>query len=334
MKKVFCFGELLLRLSPELNRQWIQHSSLPVYIGGAELNVASALAKWNIPTKYSTALPDNYLSKEIIQELNQRAIDTSAIHLSGKRIGLYYLSEGADLKSSGVIYDRDYSSFSFLKPGMINWQEVLKDCDWFHFSAISPALNANTATVCEEALKVAQSRNMTISVDLNYREKLWQYGTKPIDVIPALVKYCQVVMGNIWSVENLLGLPSDIKESNGKTMDQLSIAAANSMKQVHHHYPNVSTIGYTFRLEKTYFGILAQGASITPSKLFSLNQVIDRVGSGDCFMSGLIYGLLHKHSPQSIIDFAVAAAIGKLYEKGDATNNKVEQIQTILSKHE
>ncbi|MGZ5220682.1 MAG: PfkB family carbohydrate kinase [Chitinophagaceae bacterium] len=326
MDKVFCFGEILLRMSPALRGEWIQKSSMPVYVGGAELNVANALAKWNIPAKYCTAMPDNYLSKEIIEELQATNIDTSAIRLTGNRIGAYYLPQGADMKNVGVIYDRAYSSFAELKPGMINWDEALKDCHWFHFSAISPALNDNAALVCKEALKAASAKGLTISVDLNYRAKLWQYGKQPPEIMPELVKYCQVIMGNLWAVESLLGIPSPIKDSAGKTQQQLVEASGASMLQLHLQYPQATSFAYTFRLENDYWAILQHGPEMIVSKHFPIGKVIDKVGSGDCFMGGLIYGLYNKHSTKKIIDFAAAAAVGKLYERGDATRQTIEQV--------
>ncbi|HUR65586.1 MAG TPA: sugar kinase [Chitinophagaceae bacterium] len=323
---VFCFGELLLRMSPELNRQWIHDASIPVYIGGAELNVATALSKWNIPARYCTALPDNYLSKEIIQELAAKKIDTSAIHLSGHRVGIYYLPQGTDLKNAGVIYDRAHSSFAELKPGMINWDKALKDCSWFHFSAISPALNENSVAVCREALEAASAKGLTISVDLNYRAKLWQYGKQPVDVMPELLEYCDVVMGNIWAAESLLGIPSSIKDSKGKTRDELIQAAAKSMKAIHLAYPKLQSIAYTFRLDETYFAVLQHGPDMPISKEFPLLHIADKVGSGDCFMGGLIYGLYNKNTPQAVIDFAAAAAVGKMKETGDATDQSIETV--------
>ena len=212
---VFCFGEILLRMSPVLNRQWIQQASIPVYVGGAELNVASALAKWNVPVRYCSAMPDHYLSHEMMEELQTKNIDVSAVHLSGNRIGVYYLPQGADLKNAGVIYDRAYSSFAELKPGMINWDKALEGCTWFHFSAISPALNENAAAVCKEALQAASAKGLTVSVDLNYRAKLWQYGKKPAEIMPGLVEYCHIIMGNLWSVESLLGIQSPIERQCG-----------------------------------------------------------------------------------------------------------------------
>ncbi|MFN2440206.1 MAG: PfkB family carbohydrate kinase, partial [Chitinophagaceae bacterium] len=327
MKKVFCFGELLLRLSPQLNSEWIKQSSMPVYIGGAELNVATALAKWNVPVCYCTSLPDNYLSKEIVDSINEKRIEIDKIIFSGNRIGTYYLPQGADLKNAGVIYDRAYSSFSELKPEQINWSEVLQGVSWLHISAISPALNENVAAVCLQAAKIAKGKSITVSIDLNYRAKLWQYGKEPHEIMPEILQHCDVVMGNIWAAESLLGIASTLKESKGKTKEELIDAAGKSMKQIHISYPKVSSIAYTFRLEKSYFGLLQHGPERAISKEFLLENIIDQVGSGDCFMGGLIYGLYNQHQPKEIIDFAAAAAVSKLYIKGDATTATVEEIK-------
>jgi 2-dehydro-3-deoxygluconokinase len=331
MKKVFCFGELLLRLSPALNGQWIQQSVMPVFIGGAELNVATALSNWNIPVSYSTALPVNTIAEEILQSLQQKSIDTSAVLQTGERIGTYYLPQGADLKNAGVIYDRAHSAFSNLKTGMIDWHKVLDDCDWFHFSAITPALNENLVAVCKEALEVAKVKGLTISIDLNFRSKLWQYGKAPSTVMPELVKYCSVVMGNIWAAETLLGIPSSIADSKGKTKDELIGAAGESMLQIHQQYPQVITMAYTFRMDKSYFGLIQHGPAMATSKEYELQNIIDKAGSGDCFMAGLIYGMKNNLALQQIIDYAAAAATGKLYEKGDCTQQTIEQVKARIA---
>lgn len=327
MSKVLCFGELLLRLSPEMNGEWIRQNSMPVFVGGAELNVATALSKWDVPGSYFTALPDNYLSKEIITSVDERGVETDKIIFSGNRIGTYYLPQGADLKNAGVIYDRAYSSFWELKPGQIDWDDVLEDAVWFHFSAINPALNENVAAVCKEAVEAASKKQITISVDLNYRSKLWQYGKKPDEVMPELLPYCDVVMGNIWAAESLLGITSTLKESKGKTNEELIEAAGKSMKQIHINYPKVRAIAYTFRLEESYFGILQHGPERVISKEFQLKDIVDQVGSGDAFMAGFIYGMYNRQPPQEIIDFAAAAAFDKLFIKGDATTSTVEKIR-------
>lgn len=330
MQKVFCFGELLLRLSPATSGQWIEEAAMPVYIGGAELNVAQALAHWNIPVKYSTALPGHHLSKEIVENLRSKNIDVSAIHFAGNRIGTYYLTQGADLKNASVIYDRAHSSFSELKPGVIDWDKALEGCRWFHFSAISPALNENVAAVCQEGLEAATAKGLTISVDLNYRSKLWQYGKSPTEVMPGLVKYCHVIMGNIWAAEALLGIKAPISESAGKAKEELATAAGQSISQLQQQYPAASTFAYTFRLEAEYWALLQKAEDKNVSKSFCINQVVDKAGSGDCFMAGLIYGLSNQLPMQQVVDFAAAAASGKLSERGDATKQTVEQVKSRI----
>jgi len=330
MNKVFCFGELLLRMSPVLDKEWIHKANMNAYVGGAELNVANALAKWDIPVKYCSALPENYLAEEITASLAENNIDTSAIHISGNRIGVYYLPQGADLKHAGVIYDRAYSSFAELKPGMINWDEALEGCNWFHFSAISPGLNENVVAVCKEALQAASSKGLTISVDLNYRSKLWKYGNDPVAIMPELVSYCDVIMGNLWSAESLLGIRSAILDSIGKTKETLVEAAVASMEVLQHQYPRAKNFAFTFRLEKEYFGVLRKDDINTVSGVYPIESVIDKVGTGDCFMAGLISGLYQQHQAKATIDFAAAAAVGKLYEIGDSTKQKIEDVKKIM----
>jgi 2-dehydro-3-deoxygluconokinase len=330
MKKVFCFGELLLRMSPILNKEWIHQANMNAYVGGAELNVANALAKWEIPVKYCTALPQNYLAEEITAYLAENNIDTSAIHISGNRIGVYYLPQGADLKHAGVIYDRAHSSFAELKPGMINWDEALDGCSWFHFSAISPGLNKDVVAVCKEALQAASSKGLTISVDLNYRSKLWKYGNDPVEVMAALVPYCDVIMGNLWSAERLLGIRSTITDSIGKTKETLVEAAVASMAAMQHQYPKAKNFAYTFRLEKEYFALLRKDDVTTVSGIYPIESVKDKVGTGDCFMAGLIGGLYQQRQAKAVIDFAAAAAVGKLYEIGDSTKQKIEDVKKIM----
>ena len=328
--RVLCFGELLLRLSPSLQGKWISDAAMPVYIGGAELNVAQALSHWGMPVDYSTALPDNYLSKEIIDFIAAKNIGNRGVLFRGERIGTYYLPSGADLKNAGVIYDRAHSSFAGLKPGMINWDDVLNDKSWFHFSAISPALNEDVAAVCLEAAQAAGKKGLTVSIDLNYRAKLWQYGKKPMDVMPALVEHCDVIMGNAWAAESLLGIASPLKESVGVSHATLEQGAYESMTAVRARFPRARCLAYTFRLEKEYFAVIDNEKQRARSVAFSMADAVDRVGSGDCFMAALIYGLIKKHQAGDIIDFAAAAAVGKLYEKGDATRQTLADIQQRL----
>ena len=325
--KVFCFGEILLHYAPPMNSDFIERQHMPFYLGGAELNVASALAKWDMPVKYGTAMPSHFLSDTIIGHLSKKNIDTSAIQISGNRIGCFYLATGLDMKNAAVVYDRTNSSFAEIKKGSIDWKEVLKDVHWFHFSAISAALTQNATDLCEEALIAATEMGIPISVDLNYRAKLWKYGKTPIEVMSQLVKYCTVLMGNLWAVEDMLGISSSIRSSVGFSNEELVKSAHKSMLALKEQFPLLNTMAYTFRLTESYFGLMFNKNNFYKSPTYKIIDVKNIVGTGDCFMAGLIYGIRHQHTPEEIINFAAAAAVGKLYELGDATEQSLEQIK-------
>ena len=337
MSKVLCFGELLLRFSPRLQGEWLRQNSMSFYPGGAELNVASALAKWKVPVSYVTALPDHYLTREIISFLSQQQVETGKIITTGNRIGTYYLPQGADLKSAGVIYDRAHSSFGELKPGQINWDDVLQDISWFHFSAISPALNENVARVCLEAVETASSKGITVSVDLNHRPKLWQYGKLPHQMMPELVSRCDVVMGNIWSAGIMLNTHIDEHIHDDKSIEKYSACASRTSEEIMSKFPKCKVAANTFRFDDEqgsidYHTSLFINGKHYNSKHFTNIKVVDRSGSGDCFMAGLIYGITNQLQPQETLDFATAAAVGKLIEQGDATFQTVENIWKLAKK--
>jgi 2-dehydro-3-deoxygluconokinase len=334
ISKVLCFGELLLRISPAPQDDTdAEKHPFYLYMGGAEANVATALAGWSVPVKYCTVLPDNFMSHHVIDYLEYKGIFTSSILLAGNRVGVYYLERGADLKGS-VVYDRDGSSFSGLKRGMIDWDKVLRDVSWFNFTAISPALNADVADVCLEALEAASRKNITISVDLNYRSRLWKYGKQPVEVMPQLLQYCDLVMGNIWSANSLLGTAVDenIHDKNSKQA-YLQHAEATS-REIMSIFPKVKTVANTFRFDNEashthYYTTLYTGDKLYQSPEFNAGAVVDRSGSGDCFMAGLIYGFYNQHPPQEILNYATAAAFGKLQEQGDATGQDILTVKKV-----
>jgi 2-dehydro-3-deoxygluconokinase len=331
-KKVLCFGEMLLRISPAAGSA-VEKQPMMVYVGGAEANVATALAGWNVPVKYCTVLPDNFMSRHMMHYLEYKGIYTSSVLFSGKRIGLYYLERGADLKGN-MVYDREGSAFSELKPGMIDWERVLADVSWLNFSAISPALNQNVADTCFEALEAAAQKGITISVDLNYRSRLWKYGKQPIEIMPALVKHCNVVMGNIWSANTLLGTPVDPNIHDKKSKQAYIDHAAKTAEAIVQLFPNCHTVANTFRFDGNanqilYYTTLFHDGKHYHSPEFSCQGVADRSGSGDCFMGGLIYGFYNQHQPQDVLNYATAAAFGKLQEIGDATGQDVLSVSEI-----
>jgi 2-dehydro-3-deoxygluconokinase len=333
MNKTVCFGEILLRFSPLQNEESFEQQTMPFFVGGAELNVANALAKWQMPVAYCTAMPEGFLSENIKQYLASKQIDVSSIHQSGTRMGIYYLQQGTDVKNAGVVFDRENSSFACLQVGMINWREIFKGASWFHFSAIAASLTQNATDVCIEALEVAKELGLTISIDLNYRNKLWQY-KKPTETIPQLVAYCDVVMGNLWAANKLLGTEIFLEDEINASQIEYISAAQKSIESIKSQYPNVKTVAYTFRFDTRYWAVLHKVNELYISKTREIGNVIDKVGSGDCFMAGLIYGISSNHNSQEIIDFSTTAAVGKLYEKGDCTNQTVDEIRERIKNDE
>lgn len=335
MNNVLCFGELLLRISPASNETAAETHPFLLYMGGAEANVATALAGWGVSVNYCTALPDNFMAKHITDYLNNQGINTSSVLHHGDRIGVYYLERGADLKGN-MAYDRDRSSFSELKRGMIDWDKVLHDVSWFNFTAISPALNQNVADVCLEALEAASRKNITISVDLNYRSRLWNYGKDPIEIMPQLVEYCDVVMGNIWAANSLLGIPVDDNIHDKKSKKAYLEHAKATSQAIMERFPRCKTVANTYRFDQIdnqilYYTSLYTQRQFFSSPEFSCAGVVDRSGSGDCFMAGLIYGLYNQHQPQELLNYATAAAFGKLQEQGDATDQDILTVSGIKS---
>ncbi len=261
-------------------------------MAGAELNVARSLALWEAPTAYLTQIPDNYLSKHIIDFLSSENIDMSRTSLDGNKLGLYYLKQSADLKNKATIYDRKDSSFYNLRAGKLDWDHIFENVGWFHFSAIVPALNSFMAAVCAEAIAAANKKNITVSIDLNYRESLWNWGTEPADIIPELVNGCDVVMGNLWSIEKMLGIniPANFKPTKPEAILQSEITSAELIKK----FPRCRQVANTFRMDNNdhtnYYATIFDQGKLSVSREHITDSVVDRVGSGDSFMAGLIYG--------------------------------------------
>jgi 2-dehydro-3-deoxygluconokinase len=297
-----------------------------------------ALAKWGLPAQYCTALPDTTVTESILAFLKEHGVGVAKVYLCGNRVGLLYVQQGTDLKSGGVIYDRKYSSFGELQPGTVDWDEVLQGVNWFHFSAINPALGQNTVAVCKEALQAAKSRGITISVDLNYRAKLWQYGKKPVEIMPELAEYCDVVMGNIWSANTLLGMPLDeqlIAAGGAKQYLQHALATAQAIQQ---RFAACKTVALTFRFDAgtggiEYYGTVFTQNTLYTSQTYTSPAIIDKVGSGDCFMAGLIFALQNSYTPAAAVEFAAAAAFGKLHERGDFTSQPVTHINNTIAQY-
>lgn len=336
--KVLSFGELLLRICPDIEQDWIEQHQLPFYVGGAELNVATALALWNVPSSYLSAIPQNAICEGINNYLKNKNIDTSTMLWTGERLGIYYLPKGKDLKNAGVIYDRANSSFANLKAGSIDWEEIFADVKWFHFSAICPAISQDIADLCQEAVIKAQEKGIFVSLDLNYRAKLWKYGKAPKEIMPKIAQYCNLIMGNIWAAHQMLGTQLDEKfrtSSSGYQEEDLLAQADRTSKEIISVNPICQYVANTFRFDHQskgikYYTTLFDKDSLIKSTEYTAEEILDKVGSGDCFMAGLIYGLYSNLSPKETLEFATLAAFDKLFIASDATTSTVEDIKNRM----
>ncbi|MBO9154939.1 PfkB family carbohydrate kinase [Chitinophaga sp. GCM10012297] len=327
---VITFGEILLRLSPDWPKQ-----RAALFVGGAEANVAAALATWGNKVAYISKTPENGLSKQVLAQLQAIGVQTDRMLWGGDRIGAYYLAQGSDLKHAEVVYDRKYSSFSEIKPGTVDWDSLLGDAQWFHWSAISPALNPDAAVICREVLEAATRKGMTISTDLNYRSKLWQYGRTPLEVMPELTKYCHVIMGNIWAANMMLGTPLNQELIKAETKEAYLEAAKASAAAIIAEYPKCDRVAFTFRFSAApthnlYYAVYYTGGELYVSRQYETNEVVDRVGSGDSFMAGLIHANLNGLDHQDTISYAAAAAYSKLFRTGDFNLTEKESITQLM----
>ncbi|MFB6455034.1 PfkB family carbohydrate kinase [Chitinophaga sp. Hz27] len=328
--KVITFGEILLRLSPQLS----SHTAA-IYVGGAEANVAAGLAQWGTPVSYLSKVPDNGLSRDVLSQLTALGIETDRMLWGGDRIGIYYLAQGSDLKHAEVVYDRKYSSFAGIEPGTTDWDSLLGDAEWFHWSAITPALNPQAAAICKEVLEAATRKGLTISTDLNFRSKLWQYGKKPFEIMPELVEYCDVIMGNIWAAHTMLDTSLNTAELERDTKEAYLEQATHVAKEITERYKRCKRVAFTFRFSSGpthnhYYAFYYNEGKVSVSKAYDTDKVVDRVGSGDCFMAGLIHAQLAGKDDQGIISFAAAAAYSKFFVKGDFNTTPIEEIYKLM----
>lgn len=323
--RILSFGELMLRLSSTGTTFLEKDSPVVVFPAGSEANVVASLAQWGVPCSYLSRMPDNELATQALAVLKELGVDVSPTLLEGDRLGLYFLLSANGLTKGEVVYDRKYSAFSQLQPGTIDWDRVLDGYTWFHWSALTPALNETLAAVCKEALEAARRKRLIVSVDLNYRNKLWNYGKQPIEVMPELLPYCDVVMGNIWAAHKMLG--TTVLETLGRDTppDTYFEHAKESALDVFELLPQCKHLAYTFRFMDSPTHNLLYGTYHTRSGDFisavqETNAVVDRIGSGDAFMAGLIYALVSEKDAQGIVDTATAAGFKKLFVKGDFGN--------------
>lgn len=331
---ILTFGEIMLRLSPPNFKRFTQARSFDVIYGGGEANVAVSLANFGLPVEFITRLPNNDLGLACIQYLRQYGVNTEKIILGGEQIGIYFLELGASARASKVIYDRDNSAIATATPDMFDWEQNFEGVSWFHWTGITPAISQNLADICFDAVQVAKSKNITVSCDLNYRSKLWKYSKKPIDIMPKLVSICDIAIGNEEDADKVLGIKApDTDITSGKLDPSKYKKVVEEMSQ---KYPNLKYIALTLRgslsaSHNTWSGILYDKKRTYFAPHYDIAHIIDRVGGGDSFAAGLIYGLLNfKNDPQKILNFAVASSCLKHTIFGDFNLVTVDEVLKIM----
>ncbi|RMG68872.1 MAG: sugar kinase [Bacteroidetes bacterium] len=333
MKPIITFGEIMLRLSTPGFQRFIQADHFVATFGGGEANVAVSLANYGLPSAYVTRLPDNDLGHKCEAELRKYRVDTRHILWGGDRLGVYFLETGAVSRGSKVIYDRAHSAIAEVQPGMIDWEAILKEAGWFHWTGITPAISQGAADVCLEAIQTANRLGVTVSCDLNYRKNLWKYGKKAGDVMEALVAGTDIILGNEEDAEKVFGIhPEGVDVTQG----HVEGAAYESVgRQLMARFPRARKVIITLRgsisaSHNSWSGVLWDGEQLFQAPTYQITHIVDRVGGGDSFMGGLIYGLLTYDDDQKALDFAVAASCLKHTIYADFNLVTVAEVEKLM----
>lgn len=334
MKNIVTFGELMLRLSPPANQRFAQSSTFDIIFGGSEANVAVSIAGFGKNVEFVSRMPDNDISKAAIMSLRQAGVNTNHITYGGKRLGIYFLENGASIRGSKVIYDREDSGMATIEPGMINWDQVFENCQWFHWSGITPAISDGAAKACSEAIKIARSKKITVSTDLNYRNKLWNYGKKAEEVMPELVAQSDVILGDVDTCEKLFG----IKVKGLDTSRPLEPYELEEWcREVQRVFPDSKKIISTLRhvksaSENKWSGVLFEEGSFYKTEWYQISNIVDRVGAGDSFMGALIYKLAQQpENNQEALNFAIAASALKHTVSGDYNHVTEQEVIDLMN---
>jgi 2-dehydro-3-deoxygluconokinase len=332
--KVVTFGEIMLRLSTPGYERFVQSARFDINYGGGEANVAVSLANYGIQVDFISRLPDNDLGKACAMSLRKFGVGTEKIIWGGERLGIYFLETGAVARASKVIYDREYSAISTILPGMVNWDEVFDGVTWFHWTGITPAISEGSAKVCNEAIQAANRKGITVSTDLNFRKNLWRYGKKASEVMTGMVEGCDVILGNEEDAEMVFGIkPQGVDVTKG----HVEAAAYQSVcEQLMKRFPRAKKVIITLRgsvnaNHNTWSGVLWDGSQLFKAPDYNITHIVDRVGGGDSFMGGLIYGLItYLNDDQKALDFAVAASCLKHTIHGDFNLVTVAEVEKLM----
>jgi 2-dehydro-3-deoxygluconokinase len=333
-RKVVTFGEIMLRLSPPGNLRFTQARSFDVIYGGGEANVAVSLANYGVPVEFVTRLPKNEIGEACIQFLRQYGVGVGRIARGGERLGIYYLEVGAAQRPSVVVYDRANSSLATIEPGTIDWRAAFSDADWFHWTGITPAISEGAADACLEAVRTAKEMGLTVSCDMNYRAKLWKWGKKAGEVMPELVQHCDLVVGNEEDAEKVFGIKASETDVTSGKVDAAKYRYV--CEELARKFPSLKQVAITLRgsisaSHNTWSGVLWENGEFHTGPTFDITDIVDRVGGGDAFVGGLIYGLRTYGADRGkALAFAIAASCLKHTVFGDFNVVSVAEVEKIM----
>lgn len=321
MSKTVTFGEIMMRLTTPGHQRFAQAASLGITYGGGEANVAAALAQMGMPAAHVTVFPDNDLGRAGAAFFLKSGIDTSHFQYAPGRLGLYFMETGESLRPSRIVYDRYESAFAHLDPAAFDWQQILAGANWFHWSGITPAVSAAAARATADAINAARQLGITISADVNYRRVLWQYGKKADEVMPDLVAGCDVIVCTLGDAADIFGIQTDDFQEMARRMMQ--------------RFPNLKKVIATRRdtlsaSHNRLTGICFDGTEYTESPTFDLNPIVDRIGGGDAFMAGFIYGTIQYGDTLRALTFATAASALKHMIEGDFNLVTVAEVEQVM----
>jgi 2-dehydro-3-deoxygluconokinase len=330
---VVTFGETMLRLAPPGFERLLQSPRLVASFGGGEANVAVALAGFGHPARYATILPSsNPIADALLAELRRFGVDTSAVVRGKGRMGVYYVEGGANQRPSKVFYDRDNSAIALAGPRDIPWQATFREARWFHITGITPALSQSAADLAIEGIQAARSLGLTVSCDLNYRKNLWKYGKVAADIMPAVFRLTDIGIGNEEDCQAALGIQADVNIDSGHLDPEQYRDLAERVMSA---YPNLKILAITLRESKSashngWSACLFDRKEFLRSRHYEITHIVDRVGAGDCFAAGLIFGLLNLSSHQQALEFAVAASCLKHSIPGDFSRLSRDEVEQLI----
>ncbi len=332
MKRYITFGEIMLRLKPPQFERFLQSPLLEATFGGGEANVSVGLARFGLEVAYVSVIPTNPIGEACIRELKRQGVDTSLIVRKGERLGIYFIEAGANQRPSVVVYDRSHSAIAEAKPGDIDWDKVFEGASWFHITGITPAISSSAAGLSLEAVRKAREKNITVSCDLNYRKNLWKYGKSAPEIMGELVKYVDIAIGNEEDCQKSLGIKIDIDVESGELPAEKYQEMTRKILAL---YPNIKKIAITLRESHSadyngWSAVLDNGEDFFVSKKYEIHDIVDRVGGGDTFAAGLIYGLNNLSGDHEALEFAVAASCLKHSISGDLPLLSVDEVTKLV----